>query len=244
MPPYVYLGSSLILIHTKILKFFPSSCPTLPLLCHTRPISRHSPSVMPPPSRHSPAPTGESPQKRPPVRTNSCFSPTYPQKRPQMRTESSFSHLYPQNRPILRTPSTKSGHFVYGPHFFLPPSTFRAPFVYAIRRCWAGAAPCYPLRRSSPCPTLSSPKSRDRVGPLVRTSLRSTHRTARDATPVAWCPQALSAALDNPASKLITRGSRRKSHIPAVTAHDEETAAKRQGEMERIVKFWKIFIYI
>ena len=49
-----------------------------------------------------------------------------------------------------------------------------------------GSAPCYPLRRSSPFPTLSSPKSRDRVGPLVRTSLRSTHRTARDATPVAW----------------------------------------------------------
>ena len=49
-----------------------------------------------------------------------------------------------------------------------------------------GSTPCNPLRRSSPFPTLSSPKSRDRVGPLVRTSLRSTHRTARDATPVAW----------------------------------------------------------
>ena len=40
-----------------------------------------------------------------------------------------------------------------------------------------GSTPCNPLRRSSPFPTLSSPKSRDRVGPLVRTSLRSTLRT-------------------------------------------------------------------
>ena len=49
-----------------------------------------------------------------------------------------------------------------------------------------GSTPCNPLRRSGPFPTLSSPKSRDCVGPLMRTSLRSTHRTARDATPVAW----------------------------------------------------------
>ncbi len=32
------------------------------------------------------------------------------------------------------------------------------------------------------------------------------------------CPQADPAALYNPASELVTRGSRRKSYIPAVTA--------------------------
>ena len=57
-----------------------------------------------------------------------------------------------------------------------------APPIYE-----GGSAPCDPLRRSSPFPTLSSPKSRDRTGRLVPTSLRSTLRSARDATPVAWC---------------------------------------------------------
>ena len=58
------------------------------------------------------------------------------------------------------------------------------------------------------------------------------------------CPQALPAAPIDLIRKLITRGSRRKSYVPAVTAQGEETPAKRQGEMERIVKYWKIFINI
>ena len=36
-----------------------------------------------------------------------------------------------------------------------------------------GSAPCNPLRRSSPFPTLTSPRSRDRAGSLMLTSLRS-----------------------------------------------------------------------
>jgi hypothetical protein len=96
-----------------------------------------------------------------------------------------------------------------------------------------GSAPCNPLRRSSPFPTLSLPKSRDRVGPLMRTSLRSIHRTtggtrasryaarrvqamgvaelvgaARDATPVAWLlagPARAAAGASEPPEELAQR---------------------------------------
>ena len=93
-----------------------------------------------------------------------------------------------------------------------------------------GSTPCNPLRRSSPFPTLSSPKSRDRVGPLVRTSLRSTHRTARDATPVAW------GLPDQPGSKRASRRAPMALRSARLAAADYGNGRRRCPKHLQFVK--------
>jgi hypothetical protein len=97
------------------------------------------------------------------LRTAPCFSAVCPQNGVFLRIAGGFPNICPQFGLALRT---AQGNLVV--------------------RCAKMGVFAHRIQFFRP-PCANRALSAHRVGPLVRTSLRSTHRTARDATPVAWC---------------------------------------------------------
>ncbi len=108
------------------------------------------------------------------------FAGSCPQNRPDLRTEPCFSAVCPQNGVFLRI---ASGFPNICPQFGLVLRTAQGNLVV---RCAKMGVFAHRIQFFRP-PCANRALSAHRVGPLVRNSLRSTHRTARDATPVAWC---------------------------------------------------------